>query len=116
MKLMILLGIGVFSESSDNAYLEIIKRLAFEKRLFLIIASSDYIYGTNYQFCHGFIGKDLKNMTQQKTMQALGRIGRNNAQQDYTARFRDDDIIANLFCANASNVEAQNMCRLLNTD
>lgn len=116
MKLMILLGIGVFSESSDNAYLEIIKRLAFEKRLFLIIASSDYIYGTNYQFCHGFIGKDLQNMTQQKTIQALGRIGRNNAQQDYTARFRDDDIIANLFCANASNVEAQNMCRLLNTD
>jgi hypothetical protein len=115
MKLMILLGIGVFSESSDNAYLEIIKRLAFEKRLFLIIASSDYIYGTNYQFCHGFIGKDLKNMTQQKTIQALGRIGRNNAQQDYTARFRDDDIIANLFCANASNVEAQNMCRLLQT-
>ena len=116
MKLMILLGIGVFSESSDNAYLEIIKRLAFEKRLFLIIASSDYIYGTNYQFCHGFIGKDLQNMTQQKTIQALGRIGRNNAQQDYTARFRDDDIIANLFCANASNVEAQNMCRLLQTD
>jgi hypothetical protein len=116
MKLMILLGIGVFSESSDNAYLEIIKRLAFEKRLFLIIASSDYIYGTNYQFCHGFIGKDLKNMTQQKTIQALGRIGRNNAQQDYTARFRDDDIIANLFCANASNVEAQNMCRLLQSD
>jgi len=116
MKLLILLGIGVFTESSDNAYLEIIKRLAFEKRLFLIIASSDYIYGTNYQFCHGFIGKDLQNMTQQKTIQALGRIGRNNMQQDYTARFRDDDIIANLFCANASNVEAQNMCRLLNTD
>ncbi len=116
MKLMILLGIGVFSESSDNAYLEIIKRLAFEKRLFIIIASSDYIYGTNYQFCHGFIGKDLQNMTQQKTIQALGRIGRNNAQQDYTARFRDDDIIANLFCANASNIEAQNMCRLLQTD
>jgi hypothetical protein len=116
MKLLILLGIGVFTESSDNAYLEIIKRLAFEKRLFLIIASSDYIYGTNYQFCHGFIGKDLQNMTQQKTIQALGRIGRNNMQQDYTARFRDDDIIANLFCANASNVEAQNMCRLLQSD
>ena len=116
MKMLILLGIGVFSESSDNAYLEIIKRLAFEKRLFLIIASSDYIYGTNYQFCHGFIGKDLQKMTQQKTIQALGRIGRNNMQQDYTARFRDDDIIANLFCANASNVEAQNMCRLLQTD
>ena len=116
MKLLALLGIGVFSETSDKAYLEIIKRLAFEKRLFIIIASSDYIYGTNYQFCHGFIGRDLTNMTQQKTIQALGRIGRNNIQQDYTARFRNDDIIANLFCVNENNVEAQNMCRLLRTD
>ena len=116
MKLLMLLGIGVFSESYNKAYLEIIKRLAFEKRLFIIIASSDYIYGTNYQFCHGFIGRDLTNMTQQKTIQALGRIGRNNIQQDYTARFRDDDIIAKLFCVNANNVEAQNMCRLLRTD
>jgi hypothetical protein len=55
-------------------------------------------------------------MTQQKTIQALGRIGRNNIQQEYTARFRDDEIIANLFCANTNNVEAQNMCRLLRTD
>lgn len=115
MKLLMLLGIGVFGKTSDKAYLEIIKRLAFEKRLFIIIASSDYIYGTNYQFCHGFIGKDLTNMTQQKTIQALGRIGRNNIQQDYTVRFRDDDIINNLFCANENNVEAQNMCRLLRT-
>jgi hypothetical protein len=116
MKLLVLLGIGVFSSAPNKEYLEIIKRLAFEKRLFIIIASSDYIYGTNYQFCHGFIGRDLTNMTQQKTIQALGRIGRNNIQQDYTARFRNDDIIANLFCVNENNVEAQNMCRLLRTD
>ena len=116
MKLLVLLGIGVFSNAPNKEYLEIIKRLAFEKRLFIIIASSDYIYGTNYQFCHGFIGRDLTNMTQQKTIQALGRIGRNNIQQDYTARFRNDDIIANLFCVNANNVEAENMCRLLRTD
>lgn len=116
MKLLVLLGIGVFSSAPNKEYLEIIKRLAFEKRLFIIIASSDYIYGTNYQFCHGFIGRDLTNMTQQKTIQALGRIGRNNIQQDYTARFRNDDIIANLFCVNANNVEAENMCRLLRTD
>lgn len=116
MKMLLLLGIGVFSETVDSFYAEIIKRLAYNKQLFIIIASSDYIYGTNYQFCHGFIGKDLKNMTQQKTIQALGRIGRNNIQQDYTARFRDDDIIANLFCVNTNNVEAQNMCRLLRTD
>jgi hypothetical protein len=116
MKVLLLLGIGVFSESSNSFYTEIVKRLAHNKKLFIIIATSDYIYGTNYQFCHGFIGKDLQKMTQQKTIQALGRIGRNNIQQDYTARFRNDDIIANLFCANTNNLEAQNMCRLLWTD
>ena len=116
MKVLLLLGIGVFSESSNSFYTEIVKRLAHNKKLFIIIATSDYIYGTNYQFCHGFIGKDLQKMTQQKTIQALGRIGRNNIQQDYTARFRDDEIISKLFCANTNNLEAQNMCRLLRTD
>jgi hypothetical protein len=86
-----------------------------EQRLFIIIASTDYIYGTNYQFCHGFIGKDLTNMTQQKTLQAMGRIGRNNIQQDYTIRFRDDDMIARLFEEPSVNMEAQNMCRILTT-
>ena len=116
MKMLLLLGIGVFSETANSFYVEIIKKLAHNKKLFMIIASSDYIYGTNYQFCHGFLGKDLKNMTQQKTIHALGRIGRNNIQQEYTARFRDDEIITNLFCENTNNVEAQNMCRLLRTD
>jgi len=116
MKILLLLGIGVFSEKADSFYVEIIKKLAVEKKLFIIIASSDYIYGTNYQFCHGFLGRDLKNMTQQKTIQALGRIGRNNIQQEYTARFRDDSIIANLFCNNENNLEARNMCRLLQTE
>lgn len=116
-KVLVLLGIGIFSETTNNSsYNEIVKRLANNKQLFMIIASSDYIYGTNYQFCHGFIGKDLLKMTQQKTIQAMGRIGRNNIQQEYSVRFRDDDIIANLFCPNANNVEAQNMCRILQTD
>lgn len=52
--------------------MEIIKRLADEQRLFMIIASIDYIYGTNYQFCHGFIGKDLNTMTQQKNITGIG--------------------------------------------
>ena len=116
-KVLVLLGIGIFSETTNNSsYNEIVKRLANNKQLFMIIASSDYIYGTNYQFCHGFIGKDLLKMTQQKTIQAMGRIGRNNIQQEYSVRFRDDDIIANLFCPNANNVEAHNMCRILQTD
>ena len=75
LKVLLLLGIGMFIEGQDVRYMEIIKKLADEQRLFIIIASSDYIYGTNYQFCHGFIEKDLTNMTQQKTLQALGRIG-----------------------------------------
>lgn len=116
LKILLLLGIGSFEFQENTAYTEIVKEMAIQKRLFIIIASSDYIYGTNYQFCHEIIGKDLVNMSQQKTIQALGRVGRNNIQQDYTARFRDDDIIYNLFRHQETNVEATNMCRLLTTD
>lgn len=111
-KLLLLLGIGVFSHTNDTQYVEIMKRMAYEQRLFLIIASSDYIYGTNYQFCHGFVGKDLTNMTQQKTIQAIGRIGRNNIQSEYSVRFRDDSIILQLFQKIEHNVEAHVMSRL----
>jgi hypothetical protein len=112
LKVLLLLGIGVFIKDPNPNYMEIMKVLADEQRLFIIIASTDYIYGTNYQFCHGVLGKDLTNMTQQKTLQAMGRIGRNNIQQDYTVRFRDDDMIAGLFSKPAFNQEAENMCRL----
>jgi len=112
LKVLLLLGIGMFLENPNIQYMEIMKQLADTQRLFIIIASSDYIYGTNYQFCHGFIGKDLKNMTQQKTMQAMGRIGRNNIQQSYTVRFRDDEMIHNLFRQPLHNIETVNMCAL----
>jgi len=120
LKILLLLGIGVMENNTIETsitpakkdYIEIMKILADEQRLFLIIASSDYIYGTNYQFCHGFIGKDLKSMTQQKTLQAMGRIGRNHIQQDYTIRFRDDSMIYSLFQQPIQNIEAENMCRL----
>jgi hypothetical protein len=115
-KLLLILGIGVFSKSSDSRYAEIMKRLAYEQRLFLIIASSDYIYGTNYQFCHGFIGKDLTTMTQQKTIQAIGRIGRNHIQQEYTVRFRDDGVCERLFRKATENLEATMMNRLFCSD
>jgi len=115
-KVLLLLGIGMFIENIDVKYMELMKKLASEQRLFMIIASSDYIYGTNYQFCHGFIGKDLSNMTQQKTLQALGRIGRNNIQQDYSARFRDDNMILKLFKTPEINVEANNMRRLFSSE
>ena len=113
-KLLLLLGIGMFADENtvNPRYMEIMKRLAYEQHLYLILASSDYIYGTNYQFCHGFIGKDLKNMTQQKTIQAMGRIGRNKMQQEYTIRFRDDEMLYQLFKTPVENKEANIMNRL----
>ena len=115
LKILLLLGIGSFAAYDNTAYTEIVKRLAVEKRLFIIIASSDYVYGTNYQFCHGIIGKDLVKMTPQKTIQSLGRIGRGNIQQEYTARFRDDSIIENLFKNVGENMEAKIMNKLFVT-
>ena len=115
MKLLLLMGIGMFVNDFHPKYVEIMKRLASEQRLFLILASSDYIYGTNYQFCHGFVGKDLQDMTYQKTIQAMGRIGRNHIQQEYTVRFRDDAMLSQLFRptnANSINREADTMNRL----
>jgi hypothetical protein len=111
-KILVLLGIGVLLKQENSQYEEIVKRLANEQRLFIILASSDYIYGTNYAFCHGMIGKDLQKMTQQKTLQAMGRIGRNNIQQEYTIRFRDDDMILRLFQKPEVNMEAMIMEKL----
>ena len=61
-KLLLLMGIGVFTSHKSIRYTEIMKQLAHEQKLYLIIASDDYIYGTNYQFCHGYIGKDFTNL------------------------------------------------------
>lgn len=112
MKLLLLMGIGMFVNDYPAKYVEIMKRLAQEQRLFLILASSDYIYGTNFNFCHGFVGKDLDNMTFQKTIQAMGRIGRSHIQQEYTVRFRDDDMLRRLFLPSATNPEADKMNEL----
>jgi len=110
-KVMLMMGIGVFVRHDNVAYTEIMKRLADSQRLFMIIASSDYIYGTNYQLCHAYIGKDMC-LTQEKLIQAMGRIGRGNVQQDYTIRFRNSDHIAQVFSPNHNKVEADNMNRL----
>ena len=116
MKVLLLMGIGTFDNDLDIRYLEIMKELAYEQKLYIIIASTDYIYGTNYSFCHGYIGKDLTNMTQQKIIQAMGRIGRNKIQQEYTIRFRDDNLIKSLFEKKEYNLEAVNMNRLFCSD
>jgi hypothetical protein len=113
-KVLLMMGIGVFINHENITYTEIMKNLADEQRLYMIIASSDYIYGTNYQFCHGFLSKDL-NLTQEKIIQAMGRIGRNNIQQTYTVRFRDDEQILKLFTSETEKPEIINMNRLFNT-
>jgi hypothetical protein len=113
-KVLLMMGIGVFINHENIAYTEIMKNLADEQRLYMIIATSDYIYGTNYQFCHGFLSKDL-NLTQEKVIQAMGRIGRNNVQQTYTVRFRDDEQILKLFTSETEKPEIINMNRLFNT-
>ena len=114
-KVLLLMGIGLFMENLNPKYLEIMKEMAHQQQLFIIIASSDYIYGTNYSFCHGFIGKDLSNMTQQKTLQSLGRIGRSSIQQTYTVRFREEDMIKRLFMKQSENLEAVNMSNIFNS-
>lgn len=111
-KILLLMGIGVFTTHRDIEYIEVMKELATEQKLYLIIASTDYIYGTNYQFCHGYIGKDLAMLTQEKAIQAMGRVGRNKVQQDYTLRFRDDDLIRKLFVKETHRPEVINMNKL----
>jgi hypothetical protein len=113
-KVLLMMGIGVFINHENITYTEIMKKLADEQKLYMIIASSDYIYGTNYQFCHGFLSKDL-NLTQEKIIQAMGRVGRNNIQQTYTVRFRDDEQIYKLFTSNTEKPEIINMNKLFNT-
>ena len=114
-KVLLLMGIGVFTNHESIAYTEIMKKLAEQQKLYMIIASSDYIYGTNYQFCQSYIGKDLSGITQEKTIQAMGRVGRNKMQQSYSIRFRDDNLIRKLFLREENKPEVANMNRLFCT-
>jgi hypothetical protein len=113
-KILLLMGIGVFANHNSQSYTEIMKRMADEQRLYLIIASSDYIYGTNYQFCHGYLGKDVA-LTQQKAIQSIGRVGRNNIQQTYSVRLRDDAQATLLLLPSENNIEVGNMNRLFSS-
>jgi hypothetical protein len=113
-KVLLMMGIGVFINHDNITYTEIMKKMADEQRLGTIISNSDYIWGTNYQFCHGFIGKDM-DLTQEKLIQSMGRIGRGNIQQTYTVRFRDDAQINKLFTPDTEKPEVLNMNRLFNS-
>lgn len=114
-KLLLMMGIGVFTTThKSDRYTELMKILAQEQKLYLIIAASDFIYGTNYQFCHGYISKDLGHMSQEKCIQAMGRVGRNKLQHDYSIRFRENDLIMKLFQKEENKPEVINMSLLFN--
>ena len=123
-KLMMMMGIGVFSNSimketenktvqeDNNKYIETMKGLAEQKSLYLIIANSDYIYGTNYQFSHCYLSKDMKNLTQEKIIQCIGRIGRQEKNKHFSFRFRTQEHIDTFYGVNENSIEAENMNRL----
>lgn len=116
-RLLLMCGIGIVSDTMNNEYNILINEFASDKKLYMLIASSDYIYGTNYAFHHGYIGKDMKECSRQKIIQALGRIGRGQTNQHYSIRMRDDAIINILFNEHMNNsIEADNMNRLFKFD
>ena len=114
LKKLLLIGIAVFSTKTNDKYNEVVKTLANEQKLYMIITSSDYIYGLNYQFCHGFISKDLGGISQEKCIQTMGRVGRNKIQYDYSIRFRDNGLIFKLFNKEENSPEIKNMNTLFN--
>ena len=109
-KLLMMMGIGVFAPQ-HSSYMEIMKEMASNQRLYMILADTDYIYGTNYQFCHAYIGKDLETMTQEKLIQAMGRVGRGKLQQTYSVRFRNS-YGSTMFLPPTRRPEVDNMRRL----
>ena len=123
-KMIMMMGIGVFSNSimketennnvqkDNNKYIETMKKLAEEKGLYLIIANSDYIYGTNYQFSHCYLSKDMKNLTQEKIIQCIGRVGRQEKNKHFSFRFRTEEHVNTFYSVVHSSVEAENMNRL----
>jgi ATP-dependent 26S proteasome regulatory subunit len=114
-KLLLLIGIGVFMNHTSVGYVEIMKALAQQQKLLMILATDDYIYGTNYQFCHGYIGKDLVHLTQEKLIQALGRVGRNKQNKKYSVRMRDDIFLRRIFMKLSVKKEADMMNKLFST-
>ena len=111
-KVLLMMGIGVFCKHESQEYVDIMKELADKQCLFMIIASSDYIYGTNYQFCHAYLGKDLEGATQEKIIQAMGRVGRGAFQHTYSLRFRNNEMLKKLFKEEEDKREVYHMNRL----
>ena len=111
-KMLLMMGIGVFGDDCPT-YRELMSRMASERELYCVIAGTDYVYGTNYQFCHGYIGKDLADMPVEKLYQALGRVGRGRQAGQYSWRLRDDSLAQHIFLPDTKFTEARRMDRLM---
>jgi hypothetical protein len=98
-----LMGIGIFNPTIKlDEYNDIMKELADQKQLLFIIAGSEYINGTNYQFYHGYLADDILNINQETIIQSIGRVGRKEKNRSFTFRFRDNKIIELLFIKKSS--------------
>ena len=53
-------------------------------------------------------------MTQEKMIQAFGRVGRRSSQNNYTLRIRDSELIIKLYTKDDNKPEVRNMNRLFN--
>ena len=76
-----------------------------------VLATPDYIYGTNYQFCHAILTEEMSDyMTQEKIIQAIGRVGRREKNKLFTFRFMDinKNTIKKLFIKD-NLIESKNM-------
>ena len=61
---------------------------------------------------HCYLGKDIKNITHEKIIQSIGRVGRKSQNSVFTFRFRNKEHI-NKFFDLSSGIETTNMNRLL---
>ena len=57
-----------------------------------------------------------EKMTQEKCIQAMGRVGRNKIQQTYSIRFRDNELIKRLLLPEENKIEVRIMNRLFNSE
>lgn len=109
-KILLLMGIGVL-DNSNIILTNIVKELADLKKLFIVIASSDFIYGMNYQFSQCYLYGDNNNISQEKIIQATGRIGRKDKNKTFLFRFINKEHINILFNSN-DDIESKNMNKL----
>jgi len=111
-KILLLMGIGVFNNDSEkDDYNDIMKELADQKKLLFMIAGSEYINGTNFQFYHGYLADDIMNINQETIIQAIGRVGRKEKNKTFTFRFRDPSVIKSLFIK-TDQIESMNLNKL----